>query len=120
MAKSSVAPRPKPFQWLEDFPTTAATCLVALSIVIATAVRYLAFKAALEDFGAWLTFLGSLVGITGATVVGKRFSTNPEVIAMENAGRQDPPPDVAITEIEGDRTVDVTPQPGATQTPPAG
>ena len=108
----------RPFAWLEDFPTTAATCLVALTVVIATAVRYLAFKVPLEDFGAWLTFLGSLVGITGATVVGKRFSSNPEVIAMENAGRQDPPPDVAITEIEGERHVDVSPQPGASQGPP--
>ncbi len=108
----------KPFAWLEDFPTTAATCVVALVIMIGTAFRYLVIAKPLPDLGAWLTFLGSLVGITGATVVGKRFSSDPAVIAMENAGRQDPPAATSVTEIEGETSVEVVPQAGASQAPP--
>ncbi len=108
MAKSS-APR-KPFAWLEDFPTTAATCIVALSIILATAIRYLFMAPALPDLGAWLAFLGSLVTIVGGTVVGKRFSADPAVITAEAAARQTPPPDTFVDSAGG---IEVTPQPGA-------
>lgn len=104
----------KPFEWLEGFPTTAATCLVVLAVIIATSVRYLFMQPALPDFGGWLAFLGTLVGIVGGTVVGKRFSSDAAVITAEAAARQDPPPDVSVT----DRSIDVTPQPGASQLPP--
>jgi hypothetical protein len=111
--------RRKPFAWLADFPTTAATSLVVLVIIIATSIRYLFMTPALADLGAWLTFCGSLTTIVGATVVGKRYTSDPAVIAAENAGRQDPPPAMLVTDIEGS-SVEVVPQSGASQAPPPG
>jgi len=106
----------KPFEWLEDFPTTAATCLVALSIIIATAIRYLFMQPELPDLGAWLTFLGSLVTIVGGTVVGKRFSADPAVITAEASARQTPPPSTFVDSAGG---IEVIPHSDATQDPPA-
>jgi len=110
-----VAAKPKPFAWLEDFPTTAATCLVAMVVIMLTAFRYLFMSPALPDLGAWLTFLGSLVTIVGGTVVGKRFSSDAAVITAEAAARQDPPPSTSVNAEGG---IDVVPQAGAVQGPP--
>lgn len=109
MAKSNRA-----LEFLNAFPTTAATCVVVLAIIVATSVRYLFMQPALADFGGWLTFLGSALTIIGGTVVGKRWTSDPAVITAEAAARQDPPPDTFVDPAGG---IDVRPQPGAVTGP---
>lgn len=103
----------KRFEWLAELPTTQLRILVTLSIVVATAVRYLAIPDPPTELGAWLGFLAGLAGIDTATVIGKRFTTDPAVITAEAAARQDPPP--AVSADAGG--IDVIPQPGAVQGP---
>ena len=80
--------------WLVRLPTTQLTVCVTLSAIVATTVRYLFVRTPLQDFGQWLTFLAGLATIGGATVVGKRYTTDPAVITAEAAARQTPAPDV--------------------------
>jgi len=95
------------FAWLDGFPTTAATCVIVLAVILLTALRYLFVGPPLPDLGAWLAFLGSLVTIVGGTTIGKRFATDPAVITAEAAATQSPSPNVSGPEIT------VIPQPGA-------
>lgn len=111
--RSPMAPARKPFAWLSDLPTTQLRICLSLLVIAATAVRYLLGAAALDNFGAWLTFLAALAGIDTLTVVGKRFTADPAVIAAEAAARQDPAPSMLVQ----DGNVQVIPQPGATQEP---
>ena len=102
--------------FLGAFPTTAATCVIALVVVALTAVRYLFMTPALEDLGAWLTFVGSLVTIVSGTVVGKRWTSDASVITAEAAARQSPAPSVSVVGESGS-SIDVVPQAGAVQDP---
>jgi len=101
--------------WLRDLPTTQLRVCFSLLIILATTVRYLVVNEPLDSLGIWLTFLAALAGIDSLTVVGKRFTSDPAVIAAEAAARQTPPPDLSVQ----DGNVDVHPQAGAVQDPPA-
>ena len=68
-------------KWLNDFPTVGARVFVTLLCVIGTAIALLVFNRFVSD--AWLTFLAVMSGVDAATVVGKRLSAKPEVIAAE-------------------------------------
>lgn len=75
----------KRFEALAELPTTPLRILVTLSVIVATAVRYLFLPDPPSELGAWLGFLGALAGIDTATVIGKRYTTDPAVIAAETS-----------------------------------
>ena len=84
----------KPFTWLAELPTTQLRICVTLLVVAATAVRYLFLANPPAEMGAWLTFVAGLASIDTATVVGKRWTSDPDVIAAEAAAQQPATPAV--------------------------
>jgi len=104
--------RKRPFEWLAELPTTQLRICVTLSVIVATAIRYLIVPDPPSELGAWLGFLAGLAGIDTATVIGKRFTSDPAVITAEASARQDPPP---TTNVDASGAIEVIPQPGAQQ-----
>lgn len=64
---------------LDEFPTHVATVLVALGLIVPTGLLVLVRMArglpALEGYGDWYVFLGSLAGVTTLGMIGKRLTT---------------------------------------------
>ena len=80
---------PPRFRWLGELPPTQLRICLTLIVVVATAVRYLYWGGdGLPDFSAWLTFLTAWAVVDGSVLVGKRMTSDPEVIAAETAARQ--------------------------------
>jgi hypothetical protein len=63
---------------LDEFPTHVATVLVALGLILPTGILVLIRMArglpALEGYGDWYVFLGSLAGVTTLGMIGKRLT----------------------------------------------
>jgi hypothetical protein len=78
---------------LDEFPTHVATVLVALGLIIPTGALVLIRMArglpALEGYGDWYIFLGSLAGVTTLGMIGKRLTT--KIVAGELPTKEELP-----------------------------
>jgi len=87
------------YAWLVALPTTQLRICLTLIAFVLTAIRYLFLTSeteSLPDFGTWLTFLTAWAVVDGGVLLGKRATSDPEVIAAEAAAREQATPPAPV------------------------